>query len=98
MTKSGTPGQLEVCYEHSHGQGFLWCSGTVVKVSDGTNIVVNGKVTKLHKANEAVLVKWDATESEESCVTSQELKDNLHNKNNPKNAWRCEEKPVEMTL
>ena len=54
--------RLEVCCECSHGQGFVWCSGTVVKVSDGTNIVINGKVTKLCKANEAVLVKWDATE------------------------------------
>ena len=90
--------QLEVCYECTHGQGFRWCSRTVVKVLDGNNIVVNGRTKKMHKPNEAVMVRWDATKTKESCVASQVLKPKLYNQNNQKDAWRYEKTPIEIKL
>ena len=69
-----------------------------MSVSDEKNIVINDRAKKMCKPNEAVMVRWDATETEESCVASQVLKPKLYNKNNQKDAWRCEKTPIEIKL
>ena len=55
--------RLDVCEKYNLDEGgteLRWSQGTVVEVSNGSNIVKPGARTAKVKKGEAVLIRWDA--------------------------------------
>ena len=87
--------RLDVCEKYTLEEGgteLRWSQGTVVKISNGSNILKCGARTAKFKKGEAVLIKWDANpaRNEIESTSAQRL---LHSKWNPKQthtagSWR----------
>ena len=61
MADGPAPGGLLHTYNLAGGgTEDRWCAGEVILVSDGTNIIVPGHVSKKYKKGEAVIMRWDA--------------------------------------
>ena len=87
--------RLDVCEKYTLEEGGIelrWSQGTVVKISNGSNILKPGARTAKFKKGEAVLIKWDANpaRNEMESTSAQRL---LLSKWNPKQthtagSWR----------